>query len=235
MKRGEGRRRVLSLVSDVDADVTRYAEHLPKASAQVLVLGSADGRVVRALVKRGAQVTAVDPSLRMVARAEQARAELSGEAQARWHLMRADLRSLRLPERFGAVFAPQNALALMASRMDLEALFATAAAHLGAEAPFVFDVALPPPRYLALEEPEGPHNAVASERTVFTPHLRETRRGANPDAGIHRLLLRPFTTWEIDAALAAAGLQAHSRDGAFGGRAWKPGDAVMLVVAYLKR
>jgi len=234
MKRGEGRRRVLSLVSDVDADVGRYAEHLPPAPGEVLVLGSADGRVVRALVKRGAQVTAVDPSLRMVARAEEARGELAPDAQGRWQLMRADLRSLRLPRRFGAVFAPQNAVALMGSRADLEALFATAAAHLGPEAPFVFDLALPPPRYLALEE-EGPHDAVASERTVFTPHLRETRRGANADTGIRRLLLRPFTAWEVDAALAAAGLQAHTRDGAFEGRAWKPGDAVMLVVAHLRQ
>ncbi len=234
MKRGEGRRRVLSLVSDVDADVGRYAEHLPPASGEVLVLGSADGRVVRALVDRGAQVTAIDPSLRMVARAEEARSELAPDAQGRWQLMRADLRSLRLPKRFGAVFAPQNAVALMGSRMDLEALFATAAAHLGAEAPFVFDVALPPRRYLAAEDEEGPHDPVASERTVFTPHLRETRRGVNAATGIRRLLLRPFTAWEVDAALAASGLQAHTRDGAFSGRAWKQGDPVMLVVAHLR-
>ena len=232
MKRGEGRRRVLSLVSDVDADVGRYADHLPGPPGQVLVLGSADGRVVRALVNRGAHVTAVDPSLRMVARAEEARGELPPDAQSRWQLMRADLRALRLSQRFGAVFAPQNAVALMGSRMDLEALFATAAAHLEAEAPFVFDVALPPRRYLALEDEEGPHDAVASERTVFTPHLRETRRGPNASTGIRRLLLRPFTAWEVDAALAAAGLQAHTRDGGFGGQAWKQGDAVMLVVAH---
>jgi SAM-dependent methyltransferase len=234
MKRGEGRRRTLSLVSDVDADVGRYAEHLPPTPGEVLVLGSADGRVVRALVSRGARVTAVDPSLRMVARAEEAKSELSPEAQGRWQLMRADLRSLRLPQRFGAVFAPQNAVALMASRMDLEALFATAAAHLGADAPFVFDVALPPRRYLAADDDEGPHDAVASERTVFTPHLRETRRGVNAGSGIRRLLLRPFTAWEVDASLTAAGLQAHTRDGAFSGRAWKPGDSVMLVVAHLR-
>ena len=209
-------------MSDVDADVGRYAEHLPPAPGEVLVLGSADGRVVRALVSRGAQVTAVDPSLRMVARAEEARSELSPEAQGRWQLTRADLRSLRLPQRFGAVFAPQNAVALMASRMDLEALF-------------VFDVARPTRRYLASEEEEGPHDAVASERTVFTPHLRETRRGVHAATGIRRLLLRPFTAWEVDAALTAAGLQAHTRDGALGGQAWKPGDPVMVVVAHLRR
>jgi SAM-dependent methyltransferase len=235
MKRGEGRRRALSLVSAEDADVGRYAEHLPPAPGEVLVLGSADGRVVRALVSRGARVTAVDPSSRMVERAEEARSELGLEAQARWQLTRADLRSLRLPQRFGAVFAPQNAVALMASRMDLEALFATAAAHLDLDAPFVFDAALPPRRFLALEEEESPHDAVASERAVFTPHLRETRRGANAGSGIRRLLLRPFTAWEVDAALTAAGLQAHTRDGGFDDKAWKPGDAVLLVVAHLKR
>jgi len=234
MKRGEGRRRALSLVSDVDADVARYAEHLPSGRSEVLVLGSADGRVVRALVNRGAQVTAVDPSPRMVERAEEARSELGPDAQARWQLMRADLRSLRLGRRFGAVFAPQNAVALMASRLDLESFFATVAAHLAPDAPFVLDVALPPRRYLAPEEEEGPHDAVASERAVFTPHLRETRASAGGGPAIRRLLLRPFTAWEIDAALSAAGLQAHTRDGGFEDKAWKPGDTLMLVVARLR-
>jgi len=231
MKRGEGRRRALSLVSDVDADVRRYAEYLPPSPGEALVLGSADGRVVRALVSRGARVTAVDPSARMVERAEEARSELAPEAQERWQLMRADLRSLRLARRFQAVFAPQNALALMASRVDLESLFATAAAHLAADAPFVFDAALPPRRYLAPEDEEGPHDAVASERAVFTPHLRETRGQARAGPSIRRLLLRPFTAWEVDAALQAAGLQAHTRDGGFDGKAWRPGDAVMVVAA----
>ena len=231
MKRGDGRRRALSLVSAMEPDVGRYAEYLPAAPGEVLVLGSADGRVVRELVSRGARVTAVDPSARMVERAEEARGELAPEAQARWQLMRADLRALRLAERFQAVFAPQNAVALMATRLDLESFFATAAAHLGDDAPFVFDAALPPRRYLAPEEDEGPHDAVASERAVFTPHLRETRGRTGGAPSIRRLLLRPFTAWEMDAALHAAGLQPHTRDGGFDGKGWKPGDAVMVVVA----
>jgi SAM-dependent methyltransferase len=228
MARGE-RRRSLTVVGGARGEVARYASLLPESGGAVLVLGVAEGRLAEGLVRRGAPVTGVDPSPRMLARAEETRAALPQELQSRLQLMRADLRSLRLPQRFVAVFAPRDAVALVATRGDLEALFVTAREHLAPGGSFGFDLSLPPPRWLFPEDVD-PHEGVQPERAVFTPHLhsRRTRQGHRD---IHRLLLRHFTAGEVDHALAAAGLEPLSRDRDFEGRPWEPGADRMVVVA----
>ena len=217
------------MVGGARGEVARYASLLPESGGPVLVLGVAEGRLAEALVRRGALVTGVDPSPRMLARAEQTRATLPPEVQGRLQLMRADLRSLRLPQRFVAVFAPRDAVALVATRPDLEALFVTAREHLGPGGSFAFDLSLPPPRWLFPEDVD-PHEGVQPERAVFTPHLhsRRTRQG---HGDIHRLLLRHFTAGEVDHALAAAGLEPLTRDRDFEGRPWEPGSDRIVVVA----
>ncbi|RPH66467.1 MAG: class I SAM-dependent methyltransferase [Myxococcaceae bacterium] len=228
MARGE-RRRSLTVVGGARGEVARYASLLPESGGPVLVLGVAEGRLAEALVRRGALVTGVDPSPRMLARAEETRATLPPEVQGRLQLMRADLRSLRLSQRFVAVFAPRDAVALVATRPDLEALFVTAREHLGPGGSFAFDLSLPPPRWLFPEDVD-PHEGVQPERAVFTPHLhsRRTRQG---HGDIHRLLLRHFTAGEVDHALAAAGLEPLTRDRDFEGRPWEPGSDRIVVVA----
>jgi SAM-dependent methyltransferase len=228
MARGE-RRRSLTVVGGARGEVARYASLLPEAGGPVLLLGVAEGQLAEALVRRGISITGVDPSQRMLARAEETRAGLPPEAQGRLHLLRADLRSLRLSERFVGVFAPRDAVALVASRGDLEALFVTAREHLAPGAAFAFDLSLPPPRWLFPDEVD-PHEGVQPERAVFTPHL-ESRRTRQGHRDIHRLLLRHFTAGEVDHALAAAGLEALSRDRDFEGRPWEPGSDRMVVVA----
>ncbi|HSP18282.1 MAG TPA: class I SAM-dependent methyltransferase [Myxococcaceae bacterium] len=228
MGRGE-RRRSLTVVGGARGEVARYASLLPSAGGPVLVLGVADGRLAEALVRRDVPVTGVDPSPRMLARAEETRAQLPPELQDRMHLLRADLRSLRLGERFAAVFAPRDAVALVATRSDLEALFRTASEHLRPGASFAFDLSLPPARWLVPDEID-PHEGVQPERAVFTPHLR-SRRTRQGHAGLHRLLLRHFTAREVDYALTAAGLEALTRDRDFEGHPWEPGADRMVIVA----
>lgn len=217
------------MVGGARGEAERYASLLPESGGPVLVLGVAEGRLAEALVRRGAPVTGVDPSPRMLARAEETRATLPPELQGRLQLMRADLRSLRLSQRFVAVFAPRDAVALVATRGDLEALFVTAREHLAPGASFGFDLSLPPPRWLFPEDVD-PHEGVQPERAVFTPHLhsRRTRQGHRD---IHRLLLRHFTAGEVDHALAAADLEPLTRDRDFEGRAWEPGADRIVVVA----
>jgi len=228
MGRGE-RRRSLTVVGGARGEVARYASLLPESNGSVLVLGVADGRLAEALVRRGVQATGVDPSPRMIARAEETRAGLPPELQGRMQLLRADLRSLRLPQRFAAVFAPRDAVALVATREDLESLFLTAGEHLAPGASFAFDLSLPPARWLMPEDVD-PHEGVQPERAVFTPHLR-SRRTRHGHAGLHRLLLRHFTAREVDHALAGAGLEPLTRDRDFEGRPWEPGADRMVVVA----
>lgn len=217
------------MVGGARGEVARYASLLPEAGGPVLVLGVADGRFAEALVRRGVPVTGVDPSPRMLARAEETRSGLPPELQGRLQLLRADLRSLRLTERFAAVLAPRDAVALVATRGDLESLFRTAREHLAPGASFAFDLSLPPARWLLPDEID-PHEGVQPERAVFTPHLR-SRRTRQGHAGLHRLLLRHFTAREVDHALAAAGLEPLSRDRDFEGRPWEPGADRMVVIA----
>jgi SAM-dependent methyltransferase len=228
MARGE-QRRSFTVVDGARGEAARYASLLPEAGGPVLMLGVADGRLAEALVRRGVPVTGVDPSPRMLVRAEETRASLPPELQPKMQLARADLRSLRMSQRFAAVFAPRDAVALVATRDDLEALFATAREHLQPGASFAFDLSLPPPRWLSPDDTD-PHEGVQPERAVFTPHLhsRRTREG---HGDIHRLLLRHFTAGEVDHALGAAGLEALTRDRDFEGHPWEPGADRLLVVA----
>ena len=217
------------MVGGARGEVARYASLLPESGGPALILGVAEGRLAEALVRRGVPVIGVDPSSRMLARAEETRAGLPPEMQGRLQLLRADLRSLRMPQQFAAVFAPRDAVALVATRGDLEALFVTAREHLAPGASFAFDLSLPPPRQLFPEDLD-PHEGVQPERAVFTPHLhsRRTRQGHRD---IHRLLLRHFSAGEVDHALAAAGLEPLSRDRDFEGRPWEAGADRMVVVA----
>ena len=228
MARGE-RRRSFTVVGGARGEAARYASLVPEVGGSVLMLGVADGRLAEALVRRGVPVTGVDPSPRMLVRAEETRASLPPELQSRMQLARADLRSLRLSQRFAAVFAPRDAVALVATRGDLEALFTTAREHLQPGASFAFDLSLPPQRWLFPEDAD-PHEGVQPERAVFTPHLhsRRTRQG---HGDIHRLLLRHFTAGEVDHALGASGLEALTRDRDFEGRPWEPGADRLVVVA----
>jgi len=228
MGRGESKRS-LTVVGGARGEVARYASLLPEAGGSVLVLGVADGRLAEALVRRGLQIVGVDPSPRMLARAEETRSTLPPEAIGRLQLLRADLRSLRLPQRFAAVIAPRDAVALVASRSDLEALFVTAREHLLPGASFAFDLSLPPRRWLVPDDGD-PHEGLEPDRAVFTPHLR-SRRTRDGHAGLHRLLLRHFTAGEVDQALVAAELEALTRDRDFEGRPWEAGADRIVVVA----
>jgi SAM-dependent methyltransferase len=223
----------LSLVSQ-QVDVAFYARQAERCAGPVLVLGCANGRVVFELLSKGIKVVGVDPSERMIASAEERRAELDeGSDGVRFHA--ADLRSLRLNERFAAVFAPQNAIGLMGSLGDLGSLLATVRHHLMGDGALVFDVAnpnarrvMPPQREDELEPP----GLVEPIRPVFAPHLRERRRSVKGDAeSIRRLKLRPFEPREIDSALNEAGFDPMERFGDFEGKPFDEQDPIQVVVA----
>lgn len=201
----------LSLVG-LDLASAFYVRQASKQSAPVLVLGSADGRVAYALAGRGRRVVAVEPSERMHATAGDRRPADAPEVK----LVHADLRSVRLEEKFGMVIAPQNALGLMASADDFEAALKTVGHHLAQEGVFAFDLrsdadADPPPM---------------GRPAAFTAHMRE--RGGQ---SVRRLRRRVFTPTEVDAALGRAGLEARERYGDFLSRPWEEADEMQVVVA----
>jgi SAM-dependent methyltransferase len=209
----------LSLVGQ-EPDLTFYTRQAGERGGPVLVLGSANGRVVWALARQGLSVLGVEPAGRMGQAAEERRASESVEVSDRARFLTADPRSLRLAERFPLVLAPQHALGLMGSREDLEAFFATVRHHLAPGGTFAYDV-LNPPREPPPHKDEEPGSAQEPRRPLFALHLRERRQPGSPP-GIHRLKLRHFTHEELEAAMLACGLTPRERYGRFDG---KPFDA----------
>ncbi|MCI0573991.1 MAG: class I SAM-dependent methyltransferase [Myxococcaceae bacterium] len=235
MARKTGRGRPpLSLVGQ-ESDVRFYARHAREAGGPVLILGCGSGRLALALADAGVEVLGVDPSARMVASAEALRAAADAEVAARLRFLTADLRALRLAERFPLVAAPHNALGLMDSPAELESLLTTVRHHLAPGGRFVFDLLNARDGDLSYgAEDREPSAPLEPLRPVFTPHLRERRRdgaGRVEAGGIRRLRLRPFRPEEVDRALRAVGLEARERYGRFDGRVFSPTDERQVVVA----
>jgi len=213
----------LSLVGQ-DPEILFYTRQATERGGPVLVLGAANGRVAWALAEHGLTVVGVEPSERMVRAAEEQRGSESAEVSDRVRFHHADPRSLRLPERFPVVFAPQHALGLMGSQEDLEAFLATVRHHLVPGGTFVYDVLNPPPEPGGTSrEDEEPGEALEPRRPVFAFHLRERRQPGSP-LGIHRLKLRPFSVQELDEAMGACGLTPRERYGRFDGKPFDPED-----------
>ncbi|RKH34619.1 class I SAM-dependent methyltransferase [Corallococcus sicarius] len=221
----------LSLVGQ-EPDLVFYTRQASEHGAPVLVLGAANGRVPWALSGHGFATVGVDPSEVMIRSAEERRASESPEVSARTRLMTADLRALRLPEKFPLVLAPQHALGLMAGRDDVEAFLATVIHHLAPGGTFVYDVLNAPREPVLPRDEDEPGAAVEPRRPLFALHLRERRTPGGPSP-IRRLKLRHFLPEELETALTASGLTPRERYGRFDGKPFDLEDLRQIGVAGL--
>jgi SAM-dependent methyltransferase len=226
----------VSLVGS-DADVAFYRRQLAQLGAPVLVLGCANGRLAWKLCAAVPLVVGVDPSPVMIAFAEEGRTQQPPETAGRVRFLSADLRSLRLVDKFGAVLAPHNALALMPSLLELEAVIATARHHLSPGGVLLFDAINPrraSERGVDADESNPPLD-LWTHRPAFAPHLRERQRtGHSPSSAIRRLRLRHFSPRELDAALEDGGFVATARYGRYDEKPFDPEDPLQIVVASLR-
>lgn len=222
----------VSLV-EPDADVAFYRRQLAQLGEPILLLGCAGGRLAWELCSAVPEVLGVDPSALMIALAEAQRSAV-GDCRERVRFLTADLRSLRLPRKFGAVLAPHNALALMPSLPDLEAMITTARHHLRPGGLLVLD-AINPRHPGGGGEPETvPSAAHGHPRRAFAPHLREgPRSGGALGSSIRRLLLRQYFPWELDAVLRGAGFEPTARYGGYDETPFDAQDALQIVLAFL--
>jgi SAM-dependent methyltransferase len=222
----------LSLVGP-DPDVLFYTRQVAERGGPVLVLGAANGRVAWAVAGQGVEVVGVDPSERMIRTAEERRATEPPEVSARTRFLAADIRALRLTERFPLVFAPQHALGLMPTRNDLDAFLATVRHHLAPGGTFVYDVLNPQREAVLPRDDDEPGAAVEPRRPLFALHLRERRSPEGTAGAIRRLKLKHFSPDELDAALQAAGLTPLERYGRFDGKPFDLEDPRHIGVAGL--
>jgi SAM-dependent methyltransferase len=218
------------------AEVQFYLSRATRGEGAVLILGCANGKIAWELSAANIPTVAVDPSSVMVKAAEERRASEPLEVSDRVRFWASDLRSLRLPDKFHTVMAPQNAAGLMAGLDDLEALFATARAHLTDSGTFLFDVYNPSVRLRdAYELGEAPSAAPSGGpvRPVFAPHLRERQSsvGEAPHISLRRLRLRPFFPDEVDGALARSGFQPLEKYGGFREEPFEDDSPIQVVVA----
>jgi SAM-dependent methyltransferase len=227
----EGRRGPLLALVSPDRDIAFYVREAEQRGGPVLLLGAGTGRIAWELALGGFDAVGVEPSAAMLAIAQARRSHESAEVGGRLALHQADVRSLRLPRTFPLVLASQNALALMATLDDLDAMLATVRHHLAPHGTFAFDV-LNPERQARLPDPADwrPLEGVEPPRPVFAPHLRE-RNARSGTGGIRRLRLRHFSVEEIDRALEDADFVATERYGGFGRKPFEFEDPMQVVVA----
>ncbi len=210
-------------------------------AGSILELGCGSGRVTALLAAAGARVTGIDVSPDLLARA---RAQVEGLPVS---LLLADMRRLPFRARFDLVVAPDDPFSHLLSDADRLAALRMVAAHLADGGRFVLDALwFSPDRERRGASPQGftaAHDLEAGGRTVrVTEHWTcsaETHRCSaeydyDGDAGrpAHAAFeARYWTSNELDAFLAAAGLRPLRRWGDYDRRAWAPRSPRLVVEA----
>lgn len=132
------------------SDLPFYLKLAKKARGPVLELACGTGRLTIPLRKAGVDITGLDLSGPMLARARR-KAAAEGLAVP---FVKGDARKFRLGRKFALIFLPFNSLQHLHTLRDLEGLFSCVRAHLLPGGRFAFDVFNPDPRYLSRDTEE---------------------------------------------------------------------------------
>lgn len=131
-------------------DYKFYLSECRKVRGPVLELACGTGRLTVPLKKAGVEITGLDYSAPMLARA----GEKARENGLELALIKGDARRFSCGRRFGLVFMAFNSLQHLGRREDLEGLFRSVRKALAPGGRFVFDVFNPDPRYLSRDPEE---------------------------------------------------------------------------------
>jgi SAM-dependent methyltransferase len=125
-------------------DVAFYVDLARRARGPVLEYGVGNGRVALPIARHGVSVVGVDHSAPML---RDLRARLRSEPRGVRRLVRVvrgDMRTLRLRQRFPLVIAPFNAVLHLYTRPDVERFLGRVREHLTPRGRFVADLSTPP-------------------------------------------------------------------------------------------
>lgn len=134
---------------DYAGEAAYLAGHLRRRAPQakrILELGCGTGAHAAALARLGYQVHGIDLSDSMLSKAQARRAALPADLASRLSFAAGDARSARVPAveggegaGFDAVISLFHVMSYQATNADLQAVYATAAAHLRLGGVFLFD------------------------------------------------------------------------------------------------
>lgn len=113
-------------------------QHAPEA-ARILELGCGTGAHAEHLARLGFTVYGVDLSEAMLVRAEERKVALPADIAARLTFAHGDVRTVRTGQTYDAVISLFHVMSYQTANADLDAAFATAAAHLRPGGLFLFD------------------------------------------------------------------------------------------------
>ncbi|MGH2482269.1 MAG: class I SAM-dependent methyltransferase [Ktedonobacteraceae bacterium] len=186
----------------------------------LLDLACGTGRMALRLAAPGYQVTGVDITPEMIARARQKAAQQA--ASIDWVV--ADARAFHLQKQFAFIYMLENAWQFFLTREDQEALLARVREHLLPEGCFLFETRNPTPQNLTeVRHPEGEQYAMPdggqlvitdqqhydpmSQIQHYTRHLTFLRPGGQQEERTLRVALRYVFPQEMEALLYYNGLQ----------------------------
>lgn len=214
-------------------DVRFYADIAKRYGGPVLELGVGGGRVMLELAAAGVSVVGIDTMDSMLAHARARLAARPQAERARVKLRRADLRKLRVAQRFPLVIAPFNVLQHTASGDELQSALERCASLLTPSGRLVLDVLNPDVHALA-QNPNRIYRAgfvthpvtkvryKLSESSHYDAdeQIRTVHMYLDPVAGDGELLVVPLAQRqifpeELRARVAAAGLAIEARYGDF--------------------
>ncbi|PTA69307.1 class I SAM-dependent methyltransferase [Deinococcus arcticus] len=221
-------------------DLHHYARVAEQAAGPVLEIGSGTGRVTTFLARRGVQVTGLEPSARMIERA-QARAAQGGLTV---RFVQGEAGTFRLEDRFATVLAPFNALMHLYTPTEQLQALENIHAHLVTGGTFAFDLYVP--RFgkpnTVRHEGETFHAPDGSRTDVFLVQRHDKARQhvtteyhvdtTAPDGTLKRrhytLTQRYYTRFEMEWLLRCAGFESPRVSGSFQGGPLEEGSEVMV-------
>lgn len=124
-------------------DLALYKGFANRCGGSLLELGCGTGRLLIPLAQAGFEVTGVDRSAPMLARARQKIASLSPEVASRIILIQSDMRYISLHKQFSLVFIALNTFVHLLTRQDQRRTLSTAARHLSPEGRLIIDLSNP--------------------------------------------------------------------------------------------